>query len=295
MKKISNCFSIEGIAIGSLLPSLIIDSDRPTSNQFLILLLAEGGLTLLSTILIIIVFRSDPPTPPSPSEEHHQSIHLKEDFIQLMKNRHYLILLFGFSLGLAAFNSLTTLLAQLIAPTGYSSDQAGILGATVIVAGLLNAFIVGIIMDKTHAYRLILKVLLLGACGAGIFFVFALRPDRFVPLTISIGLMGFFLLPLLPVSFECAVECTYPIRAEWSTGFLLCTGNILGGIFIFVLQYLIKLNPTYKSDQMITPSSIFLLCLFLVSAVALFLFRGPYLRLEAEKVEQTDDTATVNT
>lgn len=246
-------------------------------------------------MLMVIIFRSNPPTPPSPSEEHHQSIHLKEDFIQLMKNRHYLILLFGFSLGLAAFNSLTTLLAQLIAPTGYSSDQAGILGATVIVAGLLNAFIVGIIMDQTHAYRLILKILLFGACGAGIFFVFVLRPDKFIPLTISIGLMGFFLLPLLPVSFECAVECTYPIRAEWSTGLLLCMGNILGGIFIFILQYLIKLSPTYNSDQMFTPSSIFLLCLFLVSALTLFLFRGPYLRLEAEKVEESDNPPTVNT
>lgn len=274
---------IKGIAIGSLFPSLIVDPYQPTSIQYFILLISEGGVTLLSTILIIIIFRSNPPTPPSPSEEHHQSIHLKEDLIQLMKNKHYLVLLFGFSVGLAAFNALTTLLAQLIAPSGYTSDDAGILGATVIVAGLFNAFVVGVIMDKTHAYRLLLKILLVGACGAGVFFVFSLRPDRFIPLAVSIGLMGFFLLPLLPVSFECAVECTYPIRAEWSTGLSLCVGNVLGGILIFILQYLISLSPTYKSGEIFTPASILLLSLFLVSALALFIYRGPYLRLEAEK------------
>jgi hypothetical protein len=84
-------------------------------------------------------------------------------------------------------------------------------------------------MDKTHAYRLILKVLLGGACGSSQFFIFILRPGQFNPLAASIGLMGFFLLPLLPVSFECAVECTYPIRPEWSIGLLMCTDNVLGG------------------------------------------------------------------
>ncbi|CAF1279616.1 unnamed protein product [Adineta ricciae] len=138
-------------------------------------------------------------------------------------------------------------------------------------------------MDKTHAYRLILKILLIGACGSGIFFVLILRPSQYYPLAVSIGLMGFFLLPLLPVSFECAVECTHPIRAEWSTGLLMCLGNVLGGIFIFILGYLIKLQPTYKSGQILTPASIFMLCLFVVSAATLFIYRGPYLRLEAEK------------
>jgi hypothetical protein len=268
-----------GLAIGSLLPSLIISDKNATLNQFLILLIAEGVFTLLTTLLIIIIFRSDPPTPPSSSEEHHQIINLKEDLIKLLTNFHYLTLLFGFSLGLAIFNSLTTLLYQIIAPSNYSSNDAGIFGAIVIVSGLLNAFIAGLIMDKTHAYRLILKFLLIGACASAIFFIIILRPNEKIPLAISIGLMGFFLLPLLPVSFECAVECTYPIRAEWSTGLLMCIGNILGGIFIFIIQYLL----TYKSDHIFKPASIFMLAVFILSSISLLTYRGPYLRLEAEK------------
>ncbi|CAF1689280.1 unnamed protein product, partial [Adineta ricciae] len=180
-----------GLAIGSLVPSLIIN-DNPTWKDFFVLLIIESGLTLVSTLLLLMIFQSDPPTPPSPSEEHHQIINLKEDLANLLRNYQYLILLIGFSLGLALFNSITTLLFQLIQPSGYSSEDAGIFGAVVIVAGLFSAFLVGIIMDKTHAYRLILKILLIGACGSGIFFVLILRPSQYYPLAVSIGLMGFF-------------------------------------------------------------------------------------------------------
>lgn len=290
-KKFFIFFQLKGVAIGSLLPSLLISGTEATLTDFLILFISEGGFTLLTTILIILLFRSEPPTPPSPSEKHHQTINIKEDFIKLLKNIHYLTLLFGFSLGLAIFNGLTSLLEQIIKPSGYSSDDAGIFGAIVIIAGLLNAFIAGVIMDKTHAYRIILKVLLVGASGAGFFFVFILRPHEKYPLGVSIGLMGFFLLPLLPVSFECAVECTYPIRAEWSTGLLMCVGNTIGGGFIFLIEYLVSLAPDNKSGQIFTPASIFILCIFLISAISLFTYRGPYLRLEAEK---QGNTTTVN-
>jgi FLVCR family MFS transporter 7 len=232
---------------------------------------------------LIILFRSDPPTPPSPSEEHHQSINLKEDLINLLTNRHYLILLFGFSLGLGIFNAITSVLFQLIEPSGYSSEDAGVFGATLIVAGLFNAFLAGVIMDKTHAYRLILKILLIGAFASTVFFIIMLQPNKYYPLAVSIGLMGFFSLPLLPVTFECAVECTHPIRAEWSTGLLNCVGNILGGVFVFLLGYLITFAKQYKPGQILTPAAIFMLSLFAISAVSLFTYRGPYLRLEAER------------
>ncbi|CAF1156592.1 unnamed protein product [Rotaria sordida] len=102
-----------GLAIGSLVPSFIVN-DPPTSKEFFILLISEAGFTVLTVFLLIIIFRSGPPTPPSPSEEYYQTINLKEDLINLLTNRHYLILLMGFGLGLALFNTITTLLYQLI-------------------------------------------------------------------------------------------------------------------------------------------------------------------------------------
>ncbi|CAF2070859.1 unnamed protein product [Rotaria magnacalcarata] len=272
-----------GAALGSLLPSLIV-TDGSSSRQFFTLLTIEATFTTFTMLLLILVTRSEPPSPPSPSEEHHQSINIKEDIIRLLTNHHYLILLFGFSLSLAMINSITTVLYQLIQPSGYSSEDAGIFGATLIVAGILSSCLSGVIMDRTHAYLMMLKVLLVGVCGSTAYFIVILRPHMFYPLAVSIGLMGFFLLPLLPVSFECAVECSYPVRAELSTGLLLCAGNVLGAIFIFVHGYLIKLAPVYTSDHIFTPASIFIIGVFFISASALFTYKGPYLRMEAERV-----------
>lgn len=237
----------------------------------------------MTTLSVLIIFQSKPLSPPSASEEQQLSINIKENLIGLITNRHYLILLFSFSIGLALFSAITTLLSQLIEPIGYSSDDAGTFGAILIIAGLLSALVVGFIMDRTHAYRIILKILLIGACASGIYFILILQPNKFYPLAVSIGLMGFFLLPILPVSFECGVECTHPIRGDWPTALLLCLGNVLGGIFIFFIGYLITLPPVSSSTIILTPASIFMLCCFLIATLALMMYNGPYLRLEAER------------
>ncbi|CAF0755002.1 unnamed protein product [Didymodactylos carnosus] len=270
-----------GTAVASLLPSFIV-TDGSSARQFFILLMVEAAFVTLTTILLFVVLRSGPPSPPSPSEEHHQSIDVKQDLARLFTNRHFITLLFGFALGLAVVNSIIDLLYQLIQPSGYSSQDAGVFGATFIVAGLLSASAVGVIMDRTHAYRLALKMLIVGACTSAVYFIVILRPHMYYPLAVSIGLMGFFMLPLLPVTFECAIECTYPVRAEWSTGLLLCVGNVLGGAFIVVLGYLIKLAPAYTPGVIFTPAAIFIFSVFVTSALTQFTYRGPYLRLEAE-------------
>ncbi|UJR11609.1 hypothetical protein I4U23_015791 [Adineta vaga] len=270
-----------GLAVGSLFPSLIV-TDGSGSKDFFILLLTEACFSALVTVLVAILFRSQPPSPPSPSEEYHLPINFKTDLINLLKNRHYLILLFSFSLGLAFFNAMIALLYQIIQPTGYSSNDAGIYGAIIMISGLFSTFLVGILMDRTHAYRSILKILSIGACASSIYFILVLQPNQYYPLAVSIGLMGFFLLPLLPVAFECALECTYPISAEWSTGLLMCMGNLLGGIFIYILDALIKCNPISKSPLIFTPTSLFILCCCVISTIVLLFYRGPYLRLEDE-------------
>ena len=279
------CMIIVGIAVGSFVPSVIV-TDGSFSRSFFILLIVEACFTALTTGMVIFFFRSEPLTPPSPSEEkgnHQLTNRIKTDFLTLLTNRNYLIILFAFSLGLALFNAITTLLYQIIEPSGYSSTDAGIFGAIIIIAGLVSAFIAGVVMDRTHAYRLIFKILLVCAAAASIYFVLILQPNKVYPLAVSIGLMGFFLLPLLPVSFECAAECTYPIPLEWSTGLLLCTGNLLGGVFIFIMQALTELPPVSTSGVIITPTSIFILCIVAISTIVALCYNGPYKRLEAEQ------------
>ncbi|CAF1478776.1 unnamed protein product [Rotaria magnacalcarata] len=269
-----------GLAFGFLFPSLII-TNSSSSGQFLIVFATEAGFATVIALIVIISYRSSPPTPPSASDQQ-QASEFKRDFLLLLKNGHYLVLLFAFSIGFGLFNALISLLYELIQPSGYSSSDAGLFGAVTILSGLVSAAIAGVIMDCTHAYLAILKLLSLGACGSVVYFVIILRPSMFYPLGLSFVLMGFFLLPLLPIVFECAIECTYPICSAWSIGLLLCVGNVLGGVFTFVLKVLIEKAPNYTSGVIFTPASIFIFSAAICSTLILLFYHGPYLRLKAE-------------
>ncbi|CAF3276247.1 unnamed protein product [Rotaria socialis] len=269
-----------GFAFGFLFPSLIITSSS-SSQQFLIVFAVEAGFSTVVALIVIIGYQSNPPTPPSASDEQ-QTSDFKRDFPRLLKNGHYLVLLLAFGIGFGFFNALISLLYELIQPSGYSSSDAGLFGAIIILSGLVSAAMVGVIMDCTHAYLTILKVLILGACCSVVYFIVILRPSMLYPLGLSFALMGFFLLPLLPIVFECAIECTYPISAAWSIGLLLCVGNVLGGVFSFVLNKLIQQAPNYTSGVIFTPASIFILCATICSTLILLFYHGPYLRLKAE-------------
>ncbi|CAF3764307.1 unnamed protein product [Rotaria socialis] len=134
-----------------------------------------------------------------------------------------------------------------------------------------------------------------GACNSILFFIVILRSSMFYPLAISCGFMGLFLLPLLPVVFEYAVECTYPVNATWSTGLLLSVSNVLGGIFVFILEGLIKRNvPEYTPGVVVTSAATFILCVMIIGALPLLFYYVPYLRLHSEVPHIIKHTANTN-
>ena len=70
-------------------------------------------------------------------------------------------------------------------------------------------------------------------------------PDGYGQLMASFLVFGFFILPLLPLTFECAVEATFPVRAETTTGVLMGFGNLMGFALIEILNALL---PSQTND-----------------------------------------------
>ena len=111
------------------------DSVRGMSD----LMLVELVMCILPLALIVVLFQDAPLTPPSKSTQlksdvarQKASIHdsstpsseldsqlLKDDLCKLAGSKDYLVLFCAFSIGAGFFNSLMTLLNQLIAPFGY--------------------------------------------------------------------------------------------------------------------------------------------------------------------------------
>eukprot|EP01051_Picozoa_sp_SAG22_P021444 SAG22_NODE_4732_length_1179_cov_1.625926_1_plen_182_part_01 len=157
-------------------------------------------------------------------------------------------LLLGFGLGLAVFNALLTLIAQLIRPLygstsadlSQATQDAGLYGGVLIGAGLVGAAIVGPVLDHTHAYRTILKAGFLAALAGLGLMLSQLRPGNTAWLATGFGAMGFVMMPLLPTALEAAVEVSYPVPEEFSASLLMLAGNLGGLVCTGLLQQLIS-------------------------------------------------------
>jgi hypothetical protein len=163
---------------------------------------------------------------------------------------------------------------------GYTSDDAGTFGALIIGCGLLGAAIVGPIMDKTHAYNPILKIGITASTLSVLFFILVLRPNGMALLCVGFGIMGFCMMPLLPVAFECGVECSYPISEETSSGLMMLVAQWFGIGLIYGLDALIDKNEIYSTVWI--GSSFLLLGAMILATICAALYKGPYKRLHAD-------------
>lgn len=284
-----------GIAIGSVLPTAYVVGDDVGVDMF-DLLLVEFIITAVILIIIGLLFRDKPPTPPSNSEclKAEQKMPLKDELKMLFTNRQYLILFVSFGTGLGFFNALTTLVEQLTDKSGYSTDDASLFSGLLIGCGLIASIIVGLVLDRTHFYNSFLKGLfVLG----GIFilvFVLLIRPNYSGPLAFIFAAMGATMLPLLPVSFECAAECTFPVREDMSTGGLMSAGQLTGIVFIVVLGKLLDRQPQYES-YVFEPAYILIVVCIGLCVLGILFFKGKYLRLAADQERKASQQVSSST
>jgi diacylglycerol kinase len=104
----------------------------------------------------------------------------------------------------------------------------GIFSETFLIAGVVGSFLSCVFLDKTHAYRPMMRT---GYCLAPfvvLLLMSNIAPGRFAWLVVSFGLFGFFCLPMLPTTIETVVETTFPVQESYSGGTLLMVANYIG-------------------------------------------------------------------
>eukprot|EP01136_Pigoraptor_vietnamica_P017044 Opistho-1_new@61670 len=262
-----------GVAIASVLAPAIVDQGKDIATMNWIFAIPAS----VALVIAVAFLRAEPPTHPSASAED-----VSDSFMvglrKLARNRHYLLLLTAFGIGVGIFNAVSTLLEQIVRPHGYDKDDAGLLGALVIGFGLVGAGVTGPLVDKTRRYKEVLKVAFVAAVGTFIWFALASRHSgAFVPLAASCALMGVCCFSILPVCLELSVECTYPISEGTSAGFLWMAGQVFGVAFIFAMNGL-KSGPTEDMDH----SNWFMVGMAGIAMIAALLFNGNYHRVDHE-------------
>jgi len=191
-------------------------------------LVIYGIVAVIAAVVFFGAARERPPTPPCPPGQEERSLVL-DGLKQTLRKRGFVLLMLVFFVGLGVFNAVTTWIEDIVRPRGFSSTQAGGMGAVMIGGGIIGALVIPSLSDR---YRRRTPFLVLALVGATLGLIGITYATSYWLLLTSAGVMGFFLLSAGPVGFQYGAEVTYPAPEGTSNGLLLWVGQISGIVFI---------------------------------------------------------------
>lgn len=149
----------------------------------------------------------------------------------------YLIFL-PFSAYVGLFNAYSSLLNQFLAPYGFSEDDAGIAGALLIFVGIGASAISSPLIDKYKFYLIFIKICIPVIALMYLAFIWA-PPSKSIPYAYVVSaILGASSFGLVPVVLEFLVEIHYPLGPELGSTLSWAGGQLLGGIFIIIMDAL---------------------------------------------------------
>ncbi|RUS89594.1 hypothetical protein EGW08_002612 [Elysia chlorotica] len=228
-----------GVAVGFLLPPILVPSEHDLdslSRDFQVMFYGAAAGTTALLILIILLFRDRPPEPPSRAQQLAVEAAIHDNYLQsllrLVKNRNFVMLTLAYGINTGSFYGISTLLNAII--LGYFEDEeqnAGKIGLTIVLCGIVGSVLAGIWLDKTKTFKeTTTGIYLLSILGA-VVFTFTLDLGRIWVVFLTAGSLGFFMTGYLPVGFEFAAELTFPESEGTSSGLLNASAQVFGIIF----------------------------------------------------------------
>ncbi|KAK1889412.1 Feline leukemia virus subgroup C receptor-related protein 1 [Dissostichus eleginoides] len=271
-KEVSTACAVAlGTAIGFLLPPVLVpntpDDPELTGQNIRIMFYGTAAISTALFFLTVLVIRDRPPLPPShaqavlpdsPGEDYSY----KQSIVNLMKNKAFVLLLVSYGIMTGSYYSVSTLLNQMIMACYKNQElNAGRIGLTLVVAGMVGSVLCGLWLDHTKTYKMTtLIVYFLSFLGMIIKSPWT-ASLRCCCLLMFISVLcvcfRFFMTGYLPLGFEFGVEITYPESEGTSSGLLNAFAQgqlthrspLIGNLFLCAWIFLgILLTAFIKSE-----------------------------------------------
>jgi len=187
----------------------------------------------------LIFIEDKPKLPPSlVALEKPKEAPFCENISAALRLSEYRKLIGAFMLMQGCFLAFGTNINQLFTPVGFTAVDISVLGAGVILIGVVASMVAGVILNKTHKYLLMIRI---SAAGASILVGLALISftTHNVDLISANMIAGAcFLVPVIPVSIDFSAELTFPQEETVTTGFLLMSAQAFGFFFSIIVLML---------------------------------------------------------
>ncbi|KAI1472840.1 MFS general substrate transporter [Daldinia caldariorum] len=248
-----------GAALGQLIVPFMVTGPGDISNAVLYVAIISSVATVPS-----IFIPAKPPTPPGPwCSTPKASL---RSSAQLLKSPEIWQVLIPYAIYVGFFNSISTLLNQIMMPYGFSSDDAGIAGALLIVVGLVAAAVSSPILDRTKAFLLAIKVAVPLIALSYLAFVWMPGTRSLAGPYVVLSVLGASSFSLLPVALEFLCELGHPMSPEVTSTIAWAGGQLLGGLFIIISDAL-KAGPEADPPFHMSNALVFTAVISLVSVI----------------------------
>ncbi|CAK77267.1 unnamed protein product (macronuclear) [Paramecium tetraurelia] len=284
-----NAFQTFSMVISVLWPANWIFKDYSYNDQN-----KQEGLDLsiqlqyqqffLSLTLIPVVFliKNNPKTPPSGFANSDHDVGFYDSIRKLLKNKNFILILCTFSLYFGTLKGFGLSVPYLMSPFGFVDTDYSIASSLLIIGGFLSAGFVSKLVLKFKKYKAIGIVLFIISLVLTLLTYPILMIELLIPLCIQQFLLGFFLIPMVPVLIEYSCESIYPLNGSFSVGVMVSGATTTAMLSSILLTYTSKGKDSDKTSALVT--YIILCCIYLIGFI-LFLFTKEILN-RSKEVEQ---------
>ncbi|KAK4147559.1 major facilitator superfamily domain-containing protein [Dichotomopilus funicola] len=220
-----------GAALGQLINPFWVSKPGDISNMVLY-------VSIISSVCAVPSFfiPARPPTPAAPSSETPK-LSIRASARLLFSQLEFWLLFIPFSIYVGLFNSISSLINQILLPHGYTEEEAGIAGALLIVVGLVTSALTSPIIDRTKSYLLAVRVAVPIIAASYLIFIWmpgtrASSGGSVAGPYVMMAILGASSFSLVPVVVEYLVELTHPISPAVTSTLGWAGGQLLGGILI---------------------------------------------------------------
>lgn len=208
--------SIVGTALGLVVTPILAETMSLTRIQFV-----YGLAAAISAAAFVLLVRERPRLPPDASASSEKAL-MTAGFRHALSTpsfRRYLVMAF---IGMGVFNGVTTWVEAIARPRGLDSTHAGLLGALMLLGGVVGAVIVPMLSDRVRRRRPFIVAGLAGAVPGLLGLAFA---PGFPLIAASCVLLGFSLISVNPVGMQYASETAHPTPEGSSNGLVSLAGQ----------------------------------------------------------------------
>ncbi len=205
------------------------------------MLMIYAAIAVVGAVFFMFVARPKPKIAPEP-DEAGEAFSMKA-FRRVIRSKSIILLSAAFFIGVGLFTALATWLEKVLEPFGISITDAGIIGGVFIVGGIVGSIVIPALSDKTGRRKpFLIGELLVSAVALMIFFT----GGSFMFLLAGAFMLGFFLMPSLPIGLQVSAELVGSSMAGTAASVLWLFSQIGSVAFIVLME---SVKTTFGSFQ----------------------------------------------